>query len=145
MAVTGAISAFGTLLKRGNGATPETFTTVGEVRNITGPNLKLDTEDVTNHDSTGGWAEVIPTILHGGDIKFDVNYKPTDATHNATVGVIADMTARTRRNWQLVFPTPAPTTWAFAAFVESFNPKEPVKGELSASIGLQVTGQPTLV
>lgn len=145
MAITAAISAFGTLLKRGNTATPEVFTTVGEVRNITGPNIKLDTEDVTNHDSTGGWEERIPTLLHGGDVKFDINYQPGLATHNATTGVIADMINRVRRNWQLVFPTAAPITWAFSGFVESFNPKEPVKGELAASIGIQITGQPTLV
>jgi len=46
------------------------------------------------------------------------------------------------RNFQLVFPDSAATTWQFAALVTGYEPKEPVGGKLSADIKLKLTGQP---
>ena len=141
-----AISAFGTLLQIGDGAAPaEGFATIFEVRDISGPSLASDTVDVTSHDSTGGWEEHVATILRSGEVTFDVNYEPTETTHDATTGLLGDMVARTLRNFQLVFPDGLTTTWEFSAFVTGFAPSEPVAGELSASISLKLSGQPTLV
>ena len=60
--MTSAIAAYGTLLKLGDGGTPENFTTIAEVRDIGGPELGADVVDVTSHDSPGAWEEVIETI-----------------------------------------------------------------------------------
>jgi hypothetical protein len=140
-----AISSFGTLLKRGDGGGPETFATIAEVLDIEGPELELDTEESTSHDSTGGWEDMVPTILRSGEVGFEINYVPTHATQNASTGLIADMKNRTKRNFQLVFPNAGNTTWAFAAYVTKFQPKAPVSGKLTADIALKITGQPTLV
>jgi len=139
-----AISAFGTLLKIGDGATPENFTTIAEVTNIGGPALSLDPIEITSHSSTGGWKEFIGGLLDAGEVSFDINYEPTEATHDASTGLIADMVARTLRNFQLVFPDAGSTTWSFAALVTSFEPSEPVGDKLAAGVTLKVTGQPTL-
>ena len=52
-----AISAFGTTLKIGDGATPEVFAAIAEVTNVGGPGMSLDTVDITHPSSTGGWKE----------------------------------------------------------------------------------------
>lgn len=143
--MTDALSGHGTLLQIGDGADPENFTTIAEVRDITGPGLGLDTADVTSHDSTGGWEEHIGTILRSGEVTFDVNYIPTDGTHDASSGLINDQESRTLRNFQLVFPDGGGTTWSFAALVTGFDPTGPVDGELTASVTLKPSGQPTLV
>ena len=142
--MTSAISAFGTLLKIGDGGGPETFTTIAEVTSISGPGLSLDPIEATSHDSTGGWREFIGGLLEAGEVSFDINYIPTNATHDASTGLIADMVARTVRNFQLVFPDGSSTTWSFAALVTSFEPGEPIDDKLSASVSLKITGQPTL-
>ena len=139
-----AISAFGTLLKIGDGGSPESFTTIAEVTNIGGPSLSLDPIDVTNHSSTGGWKEFIGGLLDGGEVSFEINYDPVGATHDASTGLIADMSARTVRNFQLVFPDTGNTTWSFSALVTAFQPSEPIDNKLSASVTLKVSGQPTL-
>ncbi len=139
-----AISSFGTLLKKGDGATPETFTTVLEVLDISGPELASDTEDATNQSSPGGYEDAIVTILRTGNVTFSVQYKPTSPTHNAATGLIADWKNRVRRNWQLVFPDPSSTTWSFTAYVIRFAPRAPVKGKLTAEVTLKLVGQPTL-
>lgn len=138
------ISAFGTLLKIGDGATPENFTTIAEVTNISGPSLSLEPIEITSHSSPGGWKEFIGGLLDAGEVTFDINYEPTEATHNATTGLIADMVDRTLRNFQLVFPDTGNTTWSFMALVTGFEPSEPVEDKLTASVTLKLTGQPTL-
>lgn len=142
--MTSAIKAFGTLLKIGDAATPESFTTIAEVLDIGGPQLTLDTEEATNHSSTDGWEEVIGTILRSGQVTFDVNLLPTGATHSYSTGLLKDMVNRTLRNFRLVFPDTAVTTWAFAALVVGFEPSAPVAGILRASVTLKISGKPTL-
>ena len=138
------ISAFGTLLKVGDGAASESFTTIAEVSNIGGPALKLEAVEVTNHSSTNGWKEFVGGLLEGGEVSLEINYDPVHATHDASTGLIKDMSDRTVRNFQLVFPDSGSTTWTFAALVTGFEPSEPVDGKLSAAVALTVSGQPTL-
>jgi len=142
--MSNATSSFGTLLKIGNGSTSETFATIAEVRDIKGPNLKLNTKEVTSHSSTDGWKEYIGTLLEAGEISFDLNWLPADSTHSFSAGLVKDMVGRTKRNFQIVFPAAAPLTWSFTALVVGFNPGAPVDGELLGSVTLQVTGKPTL-
>ena len=57
--------------------------------------MTLNTETVTSHDS-GGWVEIIPTLLEAGEMTFDVNYyKATTQTRLRTA-----QTDRTRLNFQ---------------------------------------------
>jgi predicted secreted protein len=139
--MTSAIAAYGTRLEIGDGGTPETFTQIAEVLDISGPEFSADTEDVTSHSSTGGWEEHIPTILRSGEISFEVNLVPSDTSHAA---LRTAFTNRTRRNWKLVFPDSSSTTWSFAAYVTGFSVSAPVAGKLGAEITLKLTGQPTL-
>lgn len=134
---TEALAAIGTLLKVGDGAASEAFTTLAEVTNISGPALGLDMVDVTNHSSPNYTEEKIPTIKRLGDVTLDISYVPTQATHNATTGLINDWENRTKRNFQIV--TPDSTTLAFAAYVSGFEPSYPVDGKIAASVTLSVT------
>lgn len=140
---TGALAAYGVLLKIGNGATSETFTTIAEVRDIEGPGLKLETKEVTSHDS-GGWREYIGTLLEGGEVSFELNFIPTNATQSYSAGLIEDMVNRTKRNFQIIWSDTGNTTWAFTALVAEFNPSAGVEDELMAEVTLQITGAPTL-
>jgi len=140
---TGALAGYGALLKIGDGGGSEVFTTIAEVRDIEGPELEAEAKEVTSHDS-GGWREYISTLLSGGEVSFDLNFIPTNATQSASTGLIRDMVNRTRRNFRLVFPDAGSTTWTFAALVTGFKPSAAVEDELLAEVTLQITGQPTL-
>jgi predicted secreted protein len=138
--------AFGTLLQVGDGATPtESFTTIAEVRDITGPEISMDTEDITPHDAADGWEEFIPTILRSGEVTFDVNFVPSNATHGDTSGGLINLLKnRTLRNFKMVLPTTPTYTWSFAAYVTGFRNSEPVGGALAASVTLKPSGVLTL-
>ncbi len=141
--MTSAKAAYGTLLKIGDGGGPETFTTIAEVTNISGPSLSLAAIEATSMDS-GGWEESIGGVKSGGEVSFDLSYLPTHATHDASTGLIADLKNAVARNFQLVFPDAGGTTWSFTALVTAFEPSAPVDGRLQASVTLKITGQPTL-
>lgn len=131
-------AAFGTLFKRSG-------TTVAQVKNISGPGLALDTEDVTTHDSAGGWEEVVGTILRSGEITLEIEYDPNLATHkNAAGGIIADLIAKTLVAYTLVFSSNPTVTWSFNALCTKFEPSAPVDGALTANVTYKLSGQPTL-
>lgn len=121
-------------------------TVLAQVSNISGPGLSLDTEDVTTHDSTGAWEEVVGTILRSGEVTIDIVYDPAHATHkNAGNGLLADLVGRASATYSIKFPDAATTTWSFSAFCTGFEPSMPVDGALTASVTFKLTGSPTLV
>ncbi len=128
-------------LARGNGGTPEAFTTIASVGDIAGPSLKNQMEDATTHDSAGN-EESFPTVRSYGQIKFPINFLPTNATHNYTAGIVHDWSAKHKWNYKLTFSDS--TYWIFPCYVEQIDFKEPVKGLLSADVTLRVTGAATL-
>lgn len=136
---TSAVNSHGTLLKRGDGGSPETFTTIAEVLDISGPALALGTEDATSHDSNY-WREFIPTIKEGGEVTCDIQYY----SHTTHDNLVTDFNNRTRRNFQVVLPLSPAETWAFAAYVTGISLSAPVEGKLTASLTLQITGSVTI-
>jgi len=138
-------SAFGTTLEMGQGdEAPETFDEIANVRNISGPGISLDTEDATTHDSTNAWEEVVPTVLRTGDLTLEIVYDPSDDTHDeaSDLGLLAKIANKTLTNFKITWPDAV--EWSFAAYVRSFEPGAPHDGSLTASVGLKISGAPTL-
>lgn len=144
MPATNAFAAFGTLLKLGDGGGSEVFTTIAEVRKISGPPFKTDTVDVTHHSSPNATEELLPTLKRTGEITVDVNWVPTDATLSYSTGLLKDWYNRTKRNFQLVHANTGATLWAFAAYVVGFSPEFDHAGATTGQFTLKVTGAPTL-
>jgi predicted secreted protein len=139
---SGAIPAYGTLLKRETAFGSGTFVTVAEVKSMDGPGLKADTIDVTTHSSAaaGAWRETIASLLDPGDVKFSLNLIPASAGHK---NLLSDFTGRVKTNYQFVFPDGGSTVWAFTGFMTQFSAKAAVDGVLEAEVTLTLTGAPT--
>lgn len=121
--------------------------TVAQVQSVGGPGLSVDTEDVTTHDSTNAWEEVIATIIRSGEVSMDIVYDPADDTHDATAGngLLSRKVGKTLTDFSLIFPDSASTTWSFDGYVTGFEPSEPHDGALTASVTAKITGEMTLV
>lgn len=132
-----ATSGYGTLLKR-NG------TTIANCQNITGPGMTLGTTESTHQTSTAGWREYIATLLSGGEVTFDANFLPADATQSHAAGLLYDMVNRVLQTFSIVLTDSGTTTWSFSAHVTRFQPAAPIDGKLTVSVTLQLSGQPTL-
>lgn len=118
------------------------YAEVANVANIGGPGLALDTEDVTTHDSTSGWEEVVGTILRSGELSLELVYDPAAATAGATSGLVYLMEERILAFFKLTFPDT--TEWSFRGYVSGFEPGAPADGALTASVTIKVSGVPTL-
>jgi len=143
MAAGDGTAAFGSLLQMGNGATPEIWTTIAEVTNISGPSLSQETVDVTSHSSSGAFREKVGGLLDGGEFTLDINFVPTGATHKEAVGgLLYNMTARSVNNYKLLFVDTS--FWICPCLVTGFTPDMAVDGKLGAAVTLTVSGEPTL-
>ena len=134
------IPSHGTLLKVGDGGGTEVFTTIAKIKDISGPGFNRGTHDASTQ--TTDWGEIVPGIKMGGQVTFDINLIPTEGTHDQTTGLLKDFIDGVKRNFQLVFPDAGNTVWQFAAYVLNFEPDAPVDGLLTASLTVEITGDP---
>ena len=112
------------------------------VTNIGGPGLAVDTEDVTTHDQTTAWEEVVATIIRSGEVSLDIVYDPAAATHDAATGLVYRLEDKVYSFFKLIFPDD--TEWEFSGYVTGFEPGAPVDGALTATVKIKITSQPTL-
>ncbi len=143
-----AIAAYGSLFKRGasdSGTTPQTYVTVGEVKNMSGPGREVSTLDVTTHSSAaqGPYREFIPSLIDAGEIEIEMNYVPTDSTHQ---GLQADLLNRTKRDFRI---TTAPNAAGasqnidFVGYVTGMPHEFPTDEVMSASVKIKISGPVT--
>ena len=97
-------SAKGTLQKLGAATSPTTFTTIGQVRSISGPTTTATVQDVTTHSTSGNWMEKLATLIDPGNLSFPINYDSADATHQFLTGLWTLMVNLTVRGYRTVFP-----------------------------------------
>jgi predicted secreted protein len=133
---------YSTLFKTGNGATPEVFTTVAEVTNITPPAMSRDTVDATHEESPDGWREFIAGLKDGGEVSLDMNFVPDSADALAFMAEWDATGSSALKNRQIVFPDGS--IFAFAAILTGYEPDAPIDDKMAASVTLKVSGKPTL-
>jgi hypothetical protein len=143
MPPTEARIGHGTLLKRGNGASPEVFETIAEVTSINPPQMESEDVKVSHMESPGGYHEYIPGMREAGEVSFEINFLPAHATHNGVTGLAANHRARTVHNWKIELAGGG-AVWSFPGYVKTFNVQIPVDDKVSASVSIKVTGEPLL-
>lgn len=141
MADSVAVHAHGTLLKRGDGASPEVFATIAEVMNISGPGTQADAIEVTHQESIESFREYIGGMKDGGEISFELNFLPANATQG-TAGLFGRVGEKD--NYQLLLPTSPAYKLTMAAIVTAYEVNADMAEQLKASITLKVSGKPVL-
>lgn len=127
-----------TLLKLGDGTSPEVFTTIGEVTNIGPLAQKKDLIEVTHMLSTA--KEFIGGLSEGQEISIDCNYIPANVQQVALITAAASITAA--KNFKYTLPASAGgLSFSFAALVlsSSIGPTTP-NTATKLTIGLKVSG-----
>lgn len=132
------IDGRGTQLQRGDGGSPEAFTAIANVTNISAPSLARETYDVTTHGSPDGWREFIGGLKDGGEVGLDINYDPDEHDPQAD-----DFDDEVPRNYRVVFPGGI-ATWAITALLTGFEASAPHDDKLTASLTFKVSGKPVL-
>lgn len=137
--------AIRTKLQLSDNGSPETFTTVALVSDISGPKMSAETPDTTNHDNADGYREFISTLKTGGEVTFKVYFDPNNTTHSeGASGLIGMFNNGTLGSWRLLFPVSPARSFRFTGLVTSFEPMAAVAGALEASCTIKVSGKPVL-
>lgn len=118
-----AIIGTGILLKRGDGAAPEVFTTVAEIVSLKPPSLSRNEVDVSNHNE--GQEAKILGMLRKSAVTGTCNLLPTDATHGASAGgMMGDILNNTKSNWRITYPPLGLPHDTFPGRIQLFEPQE---------------------
>jgi hypothetical protein len=138
-----AIHAFGTLLKMGDGASPEVFTSVAEMREIPVPGLEGAMLEVTTHESPGGIRESIPNLPALSDLTFQIYYIPSNATHDHLTGLLSKTLSRVKTNFKVFYNVTPALVCTFSGYVTQFRPHAPFDGVWTADCRINVASLPT--
>lgn len=131
-----ALPAQGCLLKVGDGASPEVFTTIGDITNFSGPDGSKGEIDTTDVAATAkSFLGALPDL---GSIQFSMNYIPTDTQH---AQVRSDFLSSTSvsRNYKIVYTDSPETEQVFTGYVSAFAPDVQADAALVASGSIRVT------
>lgn len=134
---TNADIGLGTLLKIGDGGGTEAFTTIAEIKSIRYSRSRPAVDATTMEDTS---RQFIKGIKDGGEVTFDVQFIPTDGTHDPTTGIQADWNSGTLRNFQLVHNDSGSTTWTIAALVTNLDFSAELDSPRMCAVTLKVSG-----
>jgi len=131
-----ALEAQGMELKIGDGASPEMFTAIPEIKTFSGPGGSAAVIDVTDLSSPA--KEKRMGLADEGQLSFTINYIPANQQH-------ADLrearATREETSFQMVFTDDSPsTTWDFSGFVTGFSVSGAVDGVVEATVTIEITG-----
>ena len=101
MTVSTGRVGLGTVLKIGDGESPEVFTAVVNVTGINMSGRSVEEVDFTHLASTGGFREFRPGFKDPGELSLTCHYDPTNATLNGSTGLEYLLNQGTVFNWEI--------------------------------------------
>lgn len=138
MTASQAVIGYGVKFQKGNGAGPEVFSDIGELRDPGNLDIVVDAVDVTHSQSSDGAREFIPG-LRNGTYTCSLALIPGGATL-----VAIEAALRVKGNWRILFANANSTCWTFAAMLTNVGQAMPIDGEQVMALTFQISGKPTL-
>ena len=135
-----ALSVQGTTLAIGDGASPEVFTTISGVANMTGPTGGRELLEITAINSTG--REYLVGFPDYGELSFTLFYTPANTQH-AALFTAFQLSGQTATNFRITFTDSPATTYTFAALVQGFPHNFQNNAAVEVNCVLKLTGSIT--
>lgn len=136
--MTAARIGHGITLAIANYDSPTTFVDLGEVLDMTGPNLTRDAVDATNMSSTSRHREYIGGLRDAGEITAELNYAPGSAGDDQLLLAYND-----DDYWPIKITFHNSDTWTANAFITAYEPSMPNEDKMTLSVTFKLTGVPT--
>lgn len=126
------------------------YTTIAQIRDMTGPSISRTEIEVADRSVTGYYKEYIGGFVDPGSITFDLTWDPiTTDSHAQTsgTGLLADFEtdqcSQAAWQWQLD-GCGGTATFTFDGFLSGFEVSDPFEDVVTASITVKISGKPTL-
>jgi len=131
-----------TYLYKGDGASPENFVKIANVKSINGPGFKVTVIDTTTHSTLGNFREKAAVLVDPGTLTFMVNYDPNDATLAPATGLFNELQTLAESNYQLHFPPSDSlnTMMEFRGFVTGHPFTFPIDNVIEGNIEITIDG-----
>ncbi|MBZ2172192.1 phage tail tube protein [Nitratidesulfovibrio sp. SRB-5] len=126
----------GSVLKLGDGAEPEVFTTLPGLTKLSIDGISKDDIDVTDLESDG--KEYAPGLADYGSFSAEGIWDDTNAQHLALLDLLGSGEVQ---NWQVV--TSAGTKWGFSGYVKSLPLNWETNNVQRFSLTIKVSGKVT--
>jgi hypothetical protein len=127
--MSNAISSHGTIVKRNT-------VEIGEMRDITVPNLTRNTFDTSNQNDDDD--SYVVGIRRKGDLSFALNWLQSDeVTHGTGSGLLKAYQDGSRDLYEIDFPDGS--KWLFSGYLTGLAIKDPVDGVQSADVTIKPT------
>lgn len=126
------------------------YDSIGQVKDIGGPNISRDTIEVTDRDLPDNYKIFWGGYADGGELTFQLNWDPKNNVHidTAGTGLLADFEdqdnctlAKFRLRLDLCGGT---ADWEFSGVMTQFNTSSPEQGANTADCTVKVSGKPAL-
>jgi hypothetical protein len=137
-------AGIGVVLQRGDGASPEVFATIANVTQISAGGVSVNMIDATHLDSPDFYAEFIPGLKTADEWTATIQWDPSDATHNGTTGLRAQLEARQSRTFRMNTSSIglAESLYAECYVSQLGNIEISPEGIMTQSLTLRPTGAP---
>lgn len=138
---------FGTLLKVGDGQSPQVFTEIGQIQDITGPKATISRIDKTVHNQGVPVRSYQPSLFDPGTMSFKIVQNSQLTTHLATSPISLEYIKLNRqiRAFQLINVDPSSSTRQFDAYVQEIGEAYPLDGIDVRDVTLQLCSLPSPV
>jgi len=115
------------------------FQDIGQIGQISGPNIQADTVEVTDIDAT--WKRYVPGHLDGGEMTLEVFIDPANPQHNELRSALIN---RARREFQIRWTQTDPDqTLTFFGYVTGLEYSASAGEALTATITIKLDGEAT--
>lgn len=130
---------YSTILKKGNGGSPESFSDYGwEITSMDGIGFSREAIDATHLQSAGGYREFVAGLKTQTPISVEIQWV---ASNTGALQTLLEATSPLG-NWQALFPDNSTVT--FSALITSFKLGAVTPdGKLTATVELTPSGAPT--
>ena len=133
---TTAILGLGLDLKMGNGSSPQTFTTLAQVYDVSGLGQENPLVKTTHYQSVA--EEYIGGIADGKQFTATCNYLPNNATQLAAVAAVV---AKTAKDFRVYLPSPYNGSYYyFSALILGYTPTFPIGDRSIMEFTFKISG-----
>lgn len=132
-----ALGTQGITLSVSDTASPEAYTSIPDITDITGPDGSVAEVDTT--DLSASAKTYIRGLPDNGSVSFTINYIPAN-TYHAQLRSDFNSSAEIARYYRLTFTDSPNTTWTFQGYVSTFSISASIDDKLTASCAVRVKG-----